>query len=167
MARAYIRGGHACLDCGGWVGTTLRCKPCNLEWRKRTGAICLGCGKPLSRSRSKRCRECFRKLGAKVRPPLVRAPQTLEEIEARLWRRHTVQDGDCRLWLGADPLFKVWGKSVSARRWIYEQRFGPLPRRFFPRATCGRCQCIEPSHQEVVPFSQLRLEEHARKRARL
>jgi hypothetical protein len=58
---------------------------------------------------------------------------------------------DCWRWLGqATPdghgKLTFHGQEVMARRWLWEQLFGPIPKGLIVYSTCGARDCINPHH---------------------
>jgi hypothetical protein len=58
---------------------------------------------------------------------------------------------DCWTWLGATTpdghgKLTFHGQEVMARRWLWEQLFGPIPHGLVVYSTCGSPGCINPHH---------------------
>lgn len=60
----------------------------------------------------------------------------------------------CHLWKGAfgqfkTPTFMTGGKSLGARRWLWEQINGPLPPKMWVTTTCKVKECVNPKHMTL------------------
>jgi hypothetical protein len=66
----------------------------------------------------------------------------------------------CRIWTGyispaGMPEMVLNGRTISARRWVYEQTNGPIPDKHRVVATCRCHGCIEPSHLTAIPLKDV------------
>lgn len=67
---------------------------------------------------------------------------------------------DCWPWQGATngkdvPVKCINGTNVSARRWLWQTLFGPLPREFEVTTSCGNAGCMSPVHMRAVTRAEL------------
>lgn len=58
---------------------------------------------------------------------------------------------DCWRWLGAldgagYPRKQHCGRAMLAKRWMWEQMFGPIPNDLVVSSTCGTRECTNPHH---------------------
>lgn len=96
------------------------------------------------------------------------ARQRERQDPAVLFWRHVTKGEGCWEWTGAmgthnDPRMSITHsgpgpkqKAVSARRFAYELRFGPIPAGMAVRQTCGRSTCVRPDHLVLVSLSEIR-----------
>lgn len=78
----------------------------------------------------------------------------------RFWK-HTVLDGECRIWIGHTvgtkstygrfrPTTKAEDPQAYAHRWIYEQVKGPIPEGHQVDHLCRQPLCVNPDHLDAV-----------------
>lgn len=65
-----------------------------------------------------------------------------DETGCWVWQRSVSGEGYARITIG--------GKTVSAHRWYYEQRFGSIPEGYELDHTCRNRACVNPDHLEPV-----------------
>ena len=67
--------------------------------------------------------------------------------------------------LNQDGYFRkhIKGKLHMVHRWLYEQKFGPIPEGFSVHHTCGCRCCCNINHLELIPKS-IHAQEHNRAR---
>lgn len=73
-----------------------------------------------------------------------------------LWVEH---DSGCWHWVGSITKVgygkKRWyGKDISAHRWMYEQRVGPIPKGKIIGHTCNIRHCVNPDHLKLMTQSE-------------
>lgn len=90
-----------------------------------------------------------------------RDPMTVQE---RFDRHVADGPGGCRLWVGARNLvgrgvMNIDNKTVQANRMAYEEFYGDgsIPEKKVLQQSCGRQNCITPSHQMIVTASDVAL----------
>lgn len=85
---------------------------------------------------------------------LARQARELSILSAKDGVKYSIIDGKCTLWQGSlDKGIPVWyykGEKLSVRRVVYEYRKGLIPKGFYVKMTCGKPECIQNEHMELV-----------------
>jgi hypothetical protein len=86
--------------------------------------------------------------------------------EADTLHMMTIQDrseeeGDCLIWQRATtnghPVFRVDGKTILVRRYLWAQTKGKIKRKSIMQTTCGDVLCVNPEHLKITTYSKLAL----------
>jgi hypothetical protein len=74
---------------------------------------------------------------------------------------YSEEEGDCILWRHATtnghPVFRVEGKTMLVRRWLWVQANGPIKRNRMIMTTCNDKLCVNPEHLKITTYSQFAL----------